>query len=67
MALQIADEEGAEALSMRALAERLGSGTATPYRHFSNRAELAAQVVDQISASSSWTIGNWPRRTGSSL
>ncbi|MGW3119524.1 TetR/AcrR family transcriptional regulator [Streptomyces sp. NPDC001107] len=48
MALQIVDEEGAEALSMRALAERLGSGTATLYRHFGNRAELVAQVVDHM-------------------
>ncbi|MFE4962672.1 TetR/AcrR family transcriptional regulator [Streptomyces sp. NPDC056660] len=48
MALQIVDEEGAEALSMRALAERLGSGTATLYRHFANRAELVAQVVDHM-------------------
>ncbi|MBK3572805.1 TetR family transcriptional regulator [Streptomyces sp. MBT65] len=48
MALQIVDEEGAEALSMRALAERLGSSTATLYRHFGNRAELVAQVVDHM-------------------
>ena len=31
MALRIVDEEGAEALSMSVLAERLGSGTATLY------------------------------------
>ncbi|MCQ4361071.1 TetR/AcrR family transcriptional regulator [Mycobacterium gordonae] len=47
-ALELVDEEGAEALSMRSLAQRLGSGTATLYRHFANRAELAAMVVDRM-------------------
>jgi AcrR family transcriptional regulator len=45
-ALQIIDEEGAEALSLRALAERLDSSTATLYRHFANRAELINHVID---------------------
>lgn len=47
-ALELIDESGAEAFSMRALAERLGSGTATLYRHFSGRDELFAYVVDQV-------------------
>jgi TetR/AcrR family transcriptional regulator, tetracycline repressor protein len=47
-ALQIVDEEGADALSMRTLAQRLDSGTATLYRHFANRAEVIAQVVDLV-------------------
>jgi len=46
MALQIVDEEGPDALSMRTLAQRLESGTATLYRHFDNRSELVAEVVD---------------------
>ncbi len=33
---------------MRSLAQRLGSGTATLYRHFANRAELVALVVDRM-------------------
>lgn len=45
-ALQIVDDEGAEALSLRALAQRLGSSTATLYRHFDNRAELLDHVID---------------------
>ena len=49
-ALQILDEEGAEALSMRTLAQRLGSGTATLYRHFDNRAALIAHVIDRMFA-----------------
>ncbi|MEU0948098.1 TetR family transcriptional regulator [Streptomyces canus] len=59
---------------MRTLAERLGSGTATLYRHFGNRAGLVAQVVDHMfglveldERELAWTTGNWPRRAGSSL
>jgi TetR/AcrR family tetracycline transcriptional repressor len=47
-ALRIVDEQGADALSMRTLAQRLGSGTATLYRHYASRAHLVAQVVDQV-------------------
>ena len=42
------EEEGADALSLRALAQRLESSTATLYRHFDSRADLLAQVVDRI-------------------
>jgi AcrR family transcriptional regulator len=47
-AVELLDERGAEALSMRALAQRLGSGTATLYRHFANRSELVSAVIDHI-------------------
>jgi AcrR family transcriptional regulator len=47
-AVEILDERGADALSMRSLAQRLESGTATLYRHFPNRSELVALVVDHI-------------------
>jgi AcrR family transcriptional regulator len=47
-ALELVDEQGADALSMRSLAQRLGSGTATLYRHFAGRAELVAMVVDRM-------------------
>lgn len=47
-ALQIVDEAGADALSMRTLAQRLNSGTATLYRHFANRSDLVAQVIDRV-------------------
>jgi AcrR family transcriptional regulator len=33
---------------MRTLAQRLDSGTATLYRHFDNRADLIAHVVDRV-------------------
>ncbi|OBF04291.1 TetR/AcrR family transcriptional regulator [Mycobacterium sp. 852002-10029_SCH5224772] len=47
-AVDLLDEQGADALSMRSLAQRLESGTATLYRHFSNRSELVSLVIDQI-------------------
>jgi AcrR family transcriptional regulator len=47
-ALEVVDEQGADALSMRTLAQRLNSGTATLYRHFSGRADLIAHVVDKV-------------------
>jgi TetR/AcrR family transcriptional regulator, tetracycline repressor protein len=47
-AIAILDEEGAQALSMRTLAQRLGSGTATLYRHFASRDDLIARVVDTV-------------------
>jgi AcrR family transcriptional regulator len=47
-ALQIVDDEGADALSMRTLARRLDSGTATLYRHFAGRSELIAHVIDRL-------------------
>jgi len=49
-ATRILDEESADALSMRNLAQRLDSGTATLYRHFTGRADLVAQVVDSVLA-----------------
>ncbi|BCZ21579.1 TetR/AcrR family transcriptional regulator [Mycobacterium senriense] len=47
-AVELVDERGSEALSMRSLAQRLESGTATLYRHFSNRSQLVSQVIDHI-------------------
>jgi AcrR family transcriptional regulator len=47
-ALRIVDEEGAGALSMRTLAHRLDSSTATIYRNFAGRPDLIARVVDRV-------------------
>ena len=46
--MELLDEQGAEALSMRSLAQRLESGTAMLYRHYSNRSELVSAVIDHI-------------------
>lgn len=48
VALKILDEEGADSLSLRAIATRLSSSTATLYRHVSGRSELIALVLDQL-------------------
>ncbi len=48
MALEIVDEVGTDAFSMRLLADRLGSGTATLYRHLASKDELMFYVVDRI-------------------
>lgn len=45
-ALALADADGLEALSMRALADRLGVGTMTLYGYFRNKEELLDAVVD---------------------
>lgn len=47
-AMEILDDGGPDALSMRSLATRLGSGTATLYRHASGKDEILAYVVDRI-------------------
>jgi len=48
VALEIVDEIGTDAFSMRLLADRLGSGTATLYRHLAGKDELMFHVVDRI-------------------
>jgi AcrR family transcriptional regulator len=47
-AMEILDSEGADALSMRGLASRLGSSTATLYRHVSSKDEILAHIADRI-------------------
>ena len=47
-ALELVAERGADGLSMRSVAQRLGSGTATLYRHLANRSELVAVIVDRM-------------------
>ncbi len=47
-AVLLVDEEGAAALTMRNLAQRLDTGTAVLYRAVSGRAELVGFVVDRV-------------------
>jgi AcrR family transcriptional regulator len=64
-ALRLVDEEGAEALSMRTLAQRLETGTAVLYRAVANRAELIGHVVDwvlgEVDIDDDATDGDWQR------
>ncbi|MBF6180046.1 TetR/AcrR family transcriptional regulator C-terminal domain-containing protein [Nocardia otitidiscaviarum] len=47
-ALSIVDDEGAGALTMRSLAQRLDTSTAVLYRAVANRAELISHLVDWV-------------------
>ena len=47
-ALALVDAEGMEALTVRALAARLGTGSSTLYRHVTSRDELLVLLVDAV-------------------
>ena len=49
--IELADAEGAEALTMRRLAERLGFKVMSLYNHVANKDELLALMVDAIAGS----------------
>jgi AcrR family transcriptional regulator len=51
-AIEIADADGLGALSMRAVAERLGFTTMSLYRHVPGKAELLDVMVDTVNAES---------------
>jgi AcrR family transcriptional regulator len=47
-AVELVDEVGPGEFSMRLLAQRLQSSTATLYRHFAGKDEILVQVVDHV-------------------
>jgi AcrR family transcriptional regulator len=47
-AMEIADTEGFEAVSMRRVAERLGAGTMTLYHYVRNKSELITLMMDAV-------------------
>ncbi|MBB4935529.1 AcrR family transcriptional regulator [Lipingzhangella halophila] len=47
-AIEVADERGFEAVSMRRVAEHLGSGTMSLYRHIADKDELVFAMVDAV-------------------
>jgi AcrR family transcriptional regulator len=49
-ALEIADSEGFEAVSMRKVAQRLGAGTMTLYHYVRNKGELISLMSDAVMA-----------------
>ena len=49
-ALEIADSEGFEAVSMRRIAEKLGAGTMSLYYYLKSKAELVAAMDDALMA-----------------
>ena len=49
-AIDVADEEGLDALSMRRLASSLGTGTTSLYRYVRSKEELLTLMVDAVNA-----------------
>ncbi|MER7079713.1 transcriptional regulator, TetR family [Saccharopolyspora kobensis] len=47
-AIDLADAEGIDALSMRRIASEMGSGTTSLYRHITNKDELIELMVDVV-------------------
>lgn len=47
-ALSVAEREGVDALSMRAVAQELGMGTMSLYRYVTDRAQVEELVVDRV-------------------
>src|SRR6201996_1820190 len=66
-ALQEAEQGGAEAISIKALAKKLGVSQPAPYRHFADReallAAVAAEAFRQFSAKLREAIGKPSRRS----
>jgi AcrR family transcriptional regulator len=64
-AAELLDDVGVEAFSMRALAQRLDTSTATLYRHVAGKQALMSHVVDELFASiaddeaDAATAGGW--------
>lgn len=48
VAIELADRDGLEAVSMRRVADRLETGPASLYRHLANRDDLVATMVDHV-------------------
>lgn len=47
-ALAISDEDGIDGITIRKIANRLGSSPMGVYRHFSNKAAILSQLVDRV-------------------
>ncbi|MGY2062468.1 TetR/AcrR family transcriptional regulator, partial [Nocardia gipuzkoensis] len=47
-AIALADEAGLDALSMRRIAERMGVGAMSLYRHVPNKDSLLAEMTDEV-------------------
>jgi AcrR family transcriptional regulator len=64
-AIEIADEHGLDAVSMRKVAGAIGSGTMSLYRHVANRDELLDAMLDEVYAElnlSRSSTGEWRER-----
>ncbi|WP_228001185.1 TetR/AcrR family transcriptional regulator [Nocardia australiensis] len=64
-AITLADEEGLDALSMRRIADRMGVGAMSLYRHVTNKDELIATMTDVVAGRSPYPSAegqNWTWR-----
>jgi AcrR family transcriptional regulator len=64
-AIEVADAEGLDALSMRRIAERLGVGTMSLYTHVPGKAELIDVMLDTAYGEVAWpedVTGGWRAR-----
>jgi AcrR family transcriptional regulator len=63
-AIELADQEGLEALSMRKVAERLGAGAMSLYRYVPGKAELLQLMLDAIHGEDADPppLGTWRER-----
>ncbi|WP_026819037.1 TetR/AcrR family transcriptional regulator [Arthrobacter castelli] len=53
-AIELADEDGLDAVTMRRVAERLGAGAMSLYRHVSDKDELIGAMVEQVTSEYSY-------------
>ncbi|SDT05806.1 regulatory protein, tetR family [Brevibacterium sandarakinum] len=53
-AIEVADEAGLEAMTMKRVAARLGAGVMSLYRHVSDKDELIGAMVEQVTAEFSY-------------
>jgi len=49
-AIELADESGLDSVTMRRVAERLGTGAMSLYRHVSDKDELVGAMVERVTA-----------------
>ena len=61
VAVRLADSDGLGAVTIRSVAEALGSGSASLYRYVESRDELVALMVDQVNGELDHTVTR-PRR-----
>ncbi|PXY33073.1 TetR family transcriptional regulator [Prauserella sp. PE36] len=65
-AIEIADEEGLAAVTMRKVAARLGTGAMSLYRYVANKEALVELMADRIFGREEWPepSGDWKRDLG---
>lgn len=57
-AIELADEGGLDAVTIRRIAERLGAGTMSLYRHISDKDELVGAMVERVTVEFSYPDRN---------